>query len=205
MPHSAANTQLSPSQGLSQSYPHGRIEVHTVDKFQGRDKDCIIVSLVRANQSKTVTSLHHYLSQTKYLQTFKLGDLLKDWRRVNVAFTRAKKKLVVIGSLSTLQSSPLFSQFLDLLEQHNWISFSSFISSPIIFLHTFNYWWYSFDTAKIYNLPPGAHTFYRGRAGSNSAPVTTNQPNDTKQQRVKKTFGLKTARRSILKNILDAT
>lgn len=42
----------------------------TVDKFQGKDRDCIVISLVRSNKDKNV------------------GKLLKDWRRINVAVTR---------------------------------------------------------------------------------------------------------------------
>eukprot|EP00743_Colponemidia_sp_Colp-15_P012283 GILK01013922.1.p1 GENE.GILK01013922.1~~GILK01013922.1.p1 ORF type:complete len:1022 (+),score=198.66 GILK01013922.1:3-3068(+) len=79
------------------------VELLTVDKSQGRDKDCILISLVKCNDRQSV------------------GDLLKDWRRLNVAFTRAKKKLIIVGSESTLSSSPLFSSFLDLVRAKNWI------------------------------------------------------------------------------------
>ncbi|EGO00519.1 hypothetical protein SERLA73DRAFT_178352, partial [Serpula lacrymans var. lacrymans S7.3] len=54
------------------------VEVITVDRSQGRDKDCVIVSMVRSNENGQI------------------GELIKDWRRLNVAFTRARKKLVVI-------------------------------------------------------------------------------------------------------------
>lgn len=54
-----------------------RIEISTVDKYQGRDKEMIILSLVRSNMEGHV------------------GKLIKDWRRINVAFTRAKSKLIV--------------------------------------------------------------------------------------------------------------
>lgn len=52
----------------------------TADQFQGKDKDCVIISLVRSNSQNQI------------------GDLLQDWRRLNVAFTRAKSKLIIIGS-----------------------------------------------------------------------------------------------------------
>ncbi|CAJ0961354.1 unnamed protein product [Ranitomeya imitator] len=58
------------------------VEVNTVDKYQGRDKSIIILSFVRSNNDG------------------KLGDLLKDWRRLNVALTRAKHKLIMIGRKS---------------------------------------------------------------------------------------------------------
>ncbi|KAF9401051.1 Tripartite DNA replication factor [Mortierella sp. AD011] len=79
------------------------LDIHTVDRYQGKDKDCVIVSLVRSNTERHV------------------GELLKDWRRINVAFTRAKKKLVVFGSRLTLQGSPVFEQFLQLMEKQEWI------------------------------------------------------------------------------------
>ncbi len=63
---------------------HPTIEMHTADRFQGRDKEVIILSLVRSNDAKSI------------------GELLKDWRRINVAFTRAKTKLLVVGSKDTL-------------------------------------------------------------------------------------------------------
>eukprot|EP00943_MAST-04B_sp_MAST-4B-sp1_P002349 g2349.t1 len=63
------------------------LEVQTVDKYQGRDKPCIIVSLVRSNEKSIV------------------GELLRDWRRINVAFTRAMCKLIIFGSYKTLRGS----------------------------------------------------------------------------------------------------
>ncbi|KAF9898239.1 Tripartite DNA replication factor, partial [Lobosporangium transversale] len=78
------------------------LDIHTVDRYQGKDKECVIVSLVRSNTEQQV------------------GELLKDWRRINVAFTRAKRKLVVFGSRQTLQGSPVFEQFLRLMEQQQW-------------------------------------------------------------------------------------
>ncbi|CAK9231222.1 unnamed protein product [Sphagnum troendelagicum] len=66
------------------------LEVHTVDKYQGRDKECVVVSFVRSNNQQQAS-----------------GSLLGDWHRINVAITRAKKKLVMIGSQSTLSTTPL--------------------------------------------------------------------------------------------------
>ncbi|KAK0673029.1 putative DNA replication ATP-dependent helicase [Cercophora samala] len=60
------------------------VEMHTADRFQGRDKSVILLSLVRSNDAGSI------------------GELLKDWRRINVAFTRAKVKLLVVGSKKTL-------------------------------------------------------------------------------------------------------
>ncbi|EDO04399.1 hypothetical protein SS1G_06882 [Sclerotinia sclerotiorum 1980 UF-70] len=63
------------------------VEMHTADRFQGRDKEVTILSLVRSNEAGNI------------------GELLKDWRRINVAFTRAKTKLLVVGSRGTLKGS----------------------------------------------------------------------------------------------------
>ena len=76
-----------------------RVEVNTVDRYQGRDKDCIILSLVRSNRSQAV------------------GSLLKDWRRVNVAITRAKTKMIFVGSASTLRGSAVFDRLITSLAQ----------------------------------------------------------------------------------------
>jgi DNA replication ATP-dependent helicase/nuclease Dna2 len=50
-----------------------------------------------------------------------IGDLLKDWRRVNVSFTRARSKLIIFGSRKTLCAAPILAEFLDLMETKGWI------------------------------------------------------------------------------------
>ncbi|KZL84995.1 dna replication atp-dependent helicase dna2 [Colletotrichum incanum] len=85
---------------------HVGVEMHTADRFQGRDKEVVILSLVRSNESCSI------------------GELLKDWRRINVAFTRAKTKLLVVGSKSTLKGSgkdEMLSKFICLMEERDWI------------------------------------------------------------------------------------
>ncbi|KAF9261112.1 Dna2-domain-containing protein [Marasmius fiardii PR-910] len=82
---------------------HPGIEFMTADKSQGRDKDCIIISLVRSNNSGSV------------------GDLVKDWRRMNVSFTRARSKLILIGSRKTLATAELLNEFFILMEKKDWI------------------------------------------------------------------------------------
>jgi DNA replication ATP-dependent helicase Dna2 len=85
--------------------------MHTADRFQGRDKEVIILSLVRSNEAKSI------------------GELLKDQRRINVAFTRAKTKLLVIGSRETLKGNgpksdgteEMVARFVGLMEEKNWI------------------------------------------------------------------------------------
>ncbi|KAJ5905517.1 uncharacterized protein N7473_002433 [Penicillium subrubescens] len=79
------------------------LEMHTTDKFQGRDKEIVILSCVRSNAENNV------------------GDLLRDWRRVNVAFTRARTKLLVLGSKSTLRDgNELLGKYVRLVEGKGW-------------------------------------------------------------------------------------
>ena len=84
------------------------IEVNTVDQYQGRDKSCIIFSLVRSNNDGDI------------------GSLLSDWRRMNVAFTRAKAKLIIVGSLNTLEKcnameNKHIDKFVKCIKQRDWI------------------------------------------------------------------------------------
>ncbi|KAK4693888.1 DNA replication ATP-dependent helicase/nuclease Dna2, partial [Lecanoromycetidae sp. Uapishka_2] len=89
---------------IKQSLRHrSGVEMHTADKFQGRDKEVVVLSLVRSNENQMV------------------GDLLKDWRRVNVALTRARTKLLVIGSRSTLVCNELLKDFIRLMEEKQWL------------------------------------------------------------------------------------
>ncbi|KAJ2826894.1 DNA replication endonuclease-helicase Dna2 [Coemansia sp. 'formosensis'] len=79
------------------------IEMHTIDRYQGRDADVIFVSWVRSNSHQAI------------------GELLRDWRRINVAITRARLKLIMVGSRSTLQRSPLLAAMLKILAANNGI------------------------------------------------------------------------------------
>ncbi|KAF8347385.1 DNA replication factor Dna2-domain-containing protein [Amanita rubescens] len=79
------------------------IEILTADRSQGRDKECIIISMVRSNDAGHT------------------GDLVKDWRRMNVSFTRARCKLAIFGSRSTLQQVQLLDDFFQLMQGNGWI------------------------------------------------------------------------------------
>uniref|UniRef100_A0A8D3BLX5 DNA replication ATP-dependent helicase/nuclease n=1 Tax=Scophthalmus maximus TaxID=52904 RepID=A0A8D3BLX5_SCOMX len=93
--------QLKCISALLQSSAFTGVEVNTVDKYQGRDKGVIVLSFVRST----------------------LGELLKDWRRLNVAITRAKHKLLMVGSATTLRRYAPVEKLLNHLQQENMISF----------------------------------------------------------------------------------
>jgi DNA replication ATP-dependent helicase Dna2 len=82
-PFRAQVRQLNESAAISK-WKMGGLEVSTIDRFQGRDKQVIIISLVRSNSNGYS------------------GRLLNDFRRLNVAVSRAMCKLVLVGSYKTL-------------------------------------------------------------------------------------------------------
>ena len=65
------------------------ISVNTVDGFQGQERDVIVISIVRANEEGQIGFLY-------------------DLRRMNVAITRARMKLIIIGDQSTMTSHPFY-------------------------------------------------------------------------------------------------
>ena len=76
------------------------LEIDTVDGFQGREKEAVIISLVRSNE---------------------IGEIgfLGDTRRMNVAMTRAKRKLIVVGDSATLAGNSFYAHMLEYFEtQH---------------------------------------------------------------------------------------
>ena len=75
------------------------IKVKTIDGFQGQESDIVIVSLVRSNGKNDI-------------------GFLKDYRRFNVAITRAKCQVVVVGDSSTIGKDLFFAGFLDYCESN---------------------------------------------------------------------------------------
>ena len=94
---------LNENPALHESRSKG-LEICTIDRFQGRDKSIIIISLVRSNNEGNV------------------GRLLQDFRRLNVAFSRAKHKMIIVGSFTTLhKGSDALRPVLASLIQRNWV------------------------------------------------------------------------------------
>lgn len=75
------------------------LEVDTVDGFQGREKEAIIITLTRSNSEGEI-------------------GFLSDTRRTNVALTRARRWLRVIGDSATLATNPFYSDMLDYFQSH---------------------------------------------------------------------------------------
>lgn len=74
--------------------------INTIDSFQGQEKDIILISTVRASKKKHAKSL----------------GFLIDERRINVALTRSKFLLVIIGNADSLGSNEIWNEFLKLIE-----------------------------------------------------------------------------------------
>lgn len=69
------------------------ISVNTIDSFQGQERDVVYISMVRKNSERSI-------------------GFLADIRRINVAITRARKKLVVIGDSATIAQHPFYSDLI---------------------------------------------------------------------------------------------
>lgn len=74
------------------------VEIDTVDAFQGREKEMIIFTAVRSNKENNI-------------------GFLRDLRRLNVALTRAKKKLIIIGDSSTICSHEAYNNLLTYIKK----------------------------------------------------------------------------------------
>ena len=75
------------------------LEIDSVDGFQGREKEAVVFSLVRSNPEGEI-------------------GFLADVRRTNVALTRARRGLIVIGDSATLANHPFYQRLLTYFEAH---------------------------------------------------------------------------------------
>lgn len=81
-----------------QGEPNDRVEFATVDAFQGQEREIMVLSLTRCNEEGGI-------------------GFLKEYRRTNVAMTRAKSHLLVIGDGATLGQDPFFARMMALAEE----------------------------------------------------------------------------------------
>jgi ATP-dependent RNA/DNA helicase IGHMBP2 len=72
--------------------------VNTIDSFQGQERDAVFISLTRSNADSTI-------------------GFLSDIRRMNVAMTRARKKLVVVGDSATLSQFSFYADFIQYAQE----------------------------------------------------------------------------------------
>ena len=74
------------------------LTVNTVDGFQGQERDVVFISLVRANEDGQI-------------------GFLNDLRRMNVAITRARMKLVILGNADTLKQHKFYHKLIDYIRE----------------------------------------------------------------------------------------
>ncbi|MFK7773878.1 MAG: AAA domain-containing protein, partial [Saprospiraceae bacterium] len=74
------------------------VTINTIDGFQGQERDVIYISLVRSNDKNEI-------------------GFLNDYRRMNVAMTRARKQLVIIGDSATIGQDKFYGKFIDYVEK----------------------------------------------------------------------------------------
>lgn len=75
------------------------ITINTIDGFQGQERDVVYISLVRSNAKGEI-------------------GFLQDYRRMNVAMTRARQQLIIVGDSATIGNDPFYQQLLEYVEKH---------------------------------------------------------------------------------------
>ena len=98
-PYARQVTKIREEKSKDAVLRHLDITVNSIDGFQGQEKDVIYISLVRSNDDGEI-------------------GFLKDHRRLNVALTRARYKLVVIGDMATLGSDPMYMKLAEHFEKN---------------------------------------------------------------------------------------
>jgi superfamily I DNA and/or RNA helicase len=94
---------ISPYAGqvaLAKEHLDIKMRINTIDSFQGQESETVIISLVRSNSEGEI-------------------GFLKDYRRMNVAITRAKERLIVIGDSATIGQDAFYAKFLEYVEGIN--------------------------------------------------------------------------------------
>jgi regulator of nonsense transcripts 1 len=86
--------------GREEGAPYAGLEIKSVDGYQGREKEIIVFSAVRANEHGEI-------------------GFLRDRRRLNVAITRARRGLIVLGNTKTLRHDGTWRAWLDWAEERN--------------------------------------------------------------------------------------
>ena len=82
---------------LNHRCKNDEIEINTVDGFQGREKELVVLSLVRSNKRNNI-------------------GFLRDMRRINVSLTRAKRKLIVVGDKDTISEHELYNDLVNYIK-----------------------------------------------------------------------------------------
>ncbi len=83
---------------LREHLPIPGLEIDSVDGFQGREKEAVLISLVRSNSKGEI-------------------GFLTDVRRMNVAMTRARRKLLVVGDSATLSGDPFYKRMIEYFDR----------------------------------------------------------------------------------------
>ncbi|MEP0273000.1 AAA domain-containing protein [Ekhidna sp.] len=91
------NKKVNESEEVASYREH--ININSVDAFQGQERDAIYISLTRSNSDGEI-------------------GFLKEYRRLNVAMTRARHRLVIVGDSATLGSDSFFTNLIEYVQKH---------------------------------------------------------------------------------------
>jgi len=130
-----ANTLFIAKAGVNVKMPD--VELNTVDGFQGREKDIIIMSCVRSNDNGTV-------------------GFLADSRRMNVAITRARFGLYIVGNVNTLRHNPTWYSLIKSAQDRSLLVHVPSSTTPIMPLLR---QLYSFRTVYNDSIASSVHTY----------------------------------------------